>query len=83
MNAKILKHYRKYSQYTYSGLYKDYLKSLPDDVKELGLLLRKQIIHRTTLELGMVGIDASRDEIKSLPKYRQMKMIILILRLLL
>lgn len=71
MNQAILTHYLKYGQYTYPGLYESYLKSLPDDIRKLCLLIRKQIIHRTTLELGKIGADATADEVKKIPWYKQ------------
>lgn len=52
MNQKILDHYREYSQYTYPGLYEDYLKTLPDNVRDFGPIVRNQIIHRTSLSDG-------------------------------
>lgn len=45
INRKILDFYKKTSPYTELGLYKDFAKSLPDDIKELCLLQRNQIIH--------------------------------------
>lgn len=45
INNKILNFYKKTSLYTDLGLYKDFAKSLPDDIKELCLLQRNQIIH--------------------------------------
>lgn len=73
MKVKVLEHYLQYSQFTYPGLYENYLKSLPNDIKELGLLLRKQLIHRTTLEKGKVGFDATQEDIKSIPWFRQVE----------
>jgi hypothetical protein len=35
MNQKILDHYLKFSVYTNPGLYKEYFKSLPNDISEL------------------------------------------------
>lgn len=56
MNKKILEHYLQFGQFTNPGLYKEILqKNLPDDVREIGLLVRKQIIHRTTLKNGNTG----------------------------
>lgn len=59
MDNKILNYYLQFSQYTNPGLYKDVLqKSLPDSVKEIGLLVRKQIIHRMTLKNRNTGSNA-------------------------
>lgn len=71
MDKMILSHYLEYSQFTYPGPYEKHLKSLPDDIKELGLLLRKQLIHRTTVEQGKVGFDATAEEVERTPWWRQ------------
>lgn len=50
---RIINYYLQFSQYTNPGAYKDILqKTLPDDVREIGLLVRKQLIHRMTLKNG-------------------------------
>lgn len=51
-NKKILEHYLKFSTYTNPGCYKDLLKKLPDDVRKIGNLVAKQIIHSLTLRNG-------------------------------
>lgn len=73
MDKKILEHYRQYSQFTYPGLYEDYLKSLPEDIRELGLLVRKQLIHRTTIEAGNTGSneDMKYGDMTKVPWWRQ------------
>src|SRR5258708_36228963 len=73
MEQKILNHYLEYGLFTYPGLYEEYLKTLPDDVKELGLLLRKNFIHRTTLLAGNVGTNADLKygDMTKVPWYRQ------------
>lgn len=73
MDKKILDHYLQYSQFTYPGPYKDYLKSLPDDIRELGLLIRKQLIHRTTLAAGNTGTNADMTygDMTKVPWWRQ------------
>lgn len=45
MNSKILDFYKQTSLYTDLGLYKDFMKNQIDDINELCLLQRKQIIH--------------------------------------
>ena len=45
MEKKILDFYKQTSLYTDLGLYKDFMKNLTDDINELCLLQRKQIIH--------------------------------------
>lgn len=74
MDNKILNYYLQLSQYTNPGLYKDALqKSLPNSVEELGLLVRKQIIHRMTLKNGNTGSNADLryGDTTKVPWYRQ------------
>ncbi len=73
MEDQILAHYLEYGLFTFPGLYEDYLKTLPDDVQELGLLLRKNFIHRTTLDAGNVGTNADLKygDMTKVPWYRQ------------
>ncbi len=56
MDKNILDHYLQYSIYTNPGLFTEIIKnSLPDDIRQIGLLVRKQIIHRMTLKNGNTG----------------------------
>lgn len=73
MNRKILDHYLQFSQYTDPGMYKDLLKKLPDKIEEVGLLVRKQIIHRNTLKNGNTGSnkDMRYGDMTKVPWYRQ------------
>lgn len=73
MKQEILAHYLKFGMFTYPGLYTEYLKTLPDDVQEIGLLLRKNFIHRTTLAAGNVGTNADLKygDMTKLPWWRQ------------
>ena len=74
MDQKILSHYLQFSQYTDLGLYKnDLLKTLPDDVREIGLLVRKQLIHRMTLKNGNTGsnTDLRYGDMTKVPWFRQ------------
>lgn len=73
MNKKVLDHYLELGMFTYPGLYKDYLVSLPDDIRELGLLVRKNFIHRTTLDAGNKGTNADLKygDMTQVPWYRQ------------
>jgi hypothetical protein len=59
--------------FTYPGLYEDYIKTLPDDPKQLGLLLRKNFIHRTTLDAGNAGTNADMKygDMTKMPWWRQ------------
>lgn len=70
---KILEHYKKYGLFTYPSLYEDYLKSLTDDVKKLGELLRKNFLHRTTLASGNVetNADLKYGDMTKVPWWRQ------------
>ena len=45
MKKEILDFYKKTSSYTDLGLYRDFCKNLTDDINELCILQRKQIIH--------------------------------------
>ncbi len=45
--------------FTNPGCYKQLLKKFPDDIRKIGLLVRKQIIHRVTLKNG--NIDSNSD----------------------
>lgn len=73
MNLQVLDHYLAYGMFTYPGLYEDYLKTLPDDVRKLGLLLRKNFIHRTTLDAGNIGTNADLKygDMTKMPWWRQ------------
>jgi len=74
MNEKILKHYREFGTYTYPGCYQEKLKrDLPNDIREIGLLVRKNIIHRTTLAAGNTGTNADLKfgDMTKVPWWRQ------------
>lgn len=74
MDQNILNHYLRFGTYTYPGLYESGLKNhLPDDIKEIGLLVRKNIIHRTTLAMGNIGFNADLrfGDMTKVPWYRQ------------
>jgi hypothetical protein len=74
MNEKIKKHYLDFSIHTFSGLYKEKLKSeLPDDIRSIGLLVRKNFIHRSTLASGNVGSNADLKfgDMTQVPWWRQ------------
>ena len=45
MKEEILNFYKRTSLYTDLGLYKNFAINLPNDIKELCLLQRNQIIH--------------------------------------
>jgi len=74
MNDKIKKHYLDFSTYTFPGLYQEKLKNdLPDDIREIGLLVRKNFIHRTTLSAGNTGTNADLKfgDMTKVPWWRQ------------
>ncbi len=73
MQQKVLDHYLQYGMFTYPGLYEEYLKKLPYDIKELGLLLRTNFIHRTTLDAGNIGTnkDLKYGDMSKIPWWRQ------------
>lgn len=74
MNPKIINHYLEFSQYTNPGPYLENLKkTLPDNVRDIGLLVRKQLIHKMTLKNGNTGSNADLryGDMTKVPWYRQ------------
>lgn len=74
MNKEILEFYLKNSCYTYLWLYeKELLNSLPTEIPEIGLLLRKNIVHRVTLVLWntFTNEDLRFWDMNRMPWYRQ------------
>lgn len=59
MEQAVLEHYKKTGTYTYAGFYKEYFRSLPDDISTLGRLVCSQVIHRVTLKEGNTNANAS------------------------
>lgn len=58
-NTNMLQHYRKFSLFTFPGCYQKRLNNdMPNDVREIGDLVRSAIIHRSTLEEGNTGSNA-------------------------
>lgn len=55
MNKNILNFYKKTSAYTELGNYKEFAKSLPDDIKTLCLLQRRQIFHPVIVMAALRG----------------------------
>lgn len=58
MDKKIFDHYLQFSVFTNPGCYAEFLRTLPDEISELGNLICHQIIHRTILEKGNTGVNA-------------------------
>lgn len=56
----MLNHYLQFSTYTNPGCYLDILKSLPDDIYELGRLVCHQVIHRVTLKDGNTNANSDK-----------------------
>ena len=74
MEKRILDFYREFSIYTNSGLYGKLLKKdLPNDIRAIGDLVRRNIIHRTTLAAGNVGtnLDKKFGDMTKVPWWRQ------------
>lgn len=64
-NNRVLEFYKETSTYTFLGYYKDFAKNLPNDINELCLLQRRQIIHpfdikRNTKEANLYYGDLSK-----------------------
>ena len=45
MNSRIYQRYLETSVYTYVGIYKEFISSLPDDIPSIGMLICDQITH--------------------------------------
>jgi hypothetical protein len=74
VNQKILNHFREFSLYTNPGAYRDMLvTNLPDDIREIGHLVRLNVIHRTMLAAGNTGINADLKfgDMTKVPWWRQ------------
>lgn len=74
LSNNIRKHYLSFGTFTYPGLYQSILKNeLPDDIREIGLLVRKNFIHRTTLDAGNVGTNKDQrfGDMTLVPWWRQ------------
>lgn len=73
MNQQVLEFYLQYSRFTYPGLYQSYLKTLPNDITKIGYLVRKQLIHRTTLRDGNTGTNANLEygDMTKIPWHQQ------------
>jgi len=72
---KLLKdQYSSYSTFTYPGLYEKNLRNdLPDRIEDVGLLVRKNFIHRTTLAAGntLNNTDLRFGDMTKVPWWRQ------------
>lgn len=72
-DKNILNFYKEFSIYTNPGLYQKNLIDLPDNIKKIGELIRKNIIHRTTLTAGntRTNLDKKFGDMNKVPWYRQ------------
>jgi hypothetical protein len=70
---EILAHYRQFSPFTYPGLYQEELMGLPSDVKEVGKLVRGQLIPVAVLGMGnaLSNEDLRYGDMTKVPLYRQ------------
>ena len=65
--SDVLYFYRQTSAFTYLGPYENFAKNLTDDVKELALLQRRQIIHPVAIINARKGIRADEVELSEIP----------------
>ncbi|MCH5339091.1 MAG: transglutaminase domain-containing protein [Acetatifactor sp.] len=72
MNEKIYQRYLETSVYTYVGLYKNFILSLPDDIPSIGMLVCDQITHPSMYftEPSSYLEDAYYGKFTSYPKHR-------------
>ncbi|MGB2787209.1 MAG: transglutaminase domain-containing protein [Candidatus Saccharimonadaceae bacterium] len=73
LTQKQREHYLAFSAFTNPGLYRDHLVALPDDIRELGLLVRQNFVHRTTLAWGNTKSNADMrfGDMTQMPWWRQ------------
>lgn len=74
MDGDIQNFYREYSKYTFPGSYVEELaNTLPKDIRKLGLLVRKQLIHIAILKNGNTGTnsDLRYGDVTKVSWYRQ------------
>lgn len=71
-NSTALTPYRAYSEYTNPGLYAPVLKTLPNDVRRIGQLVRASLLHYTTVRDGNTGTNADQKfgDMRRVPKER-------------
>jgi len=72
VEQKILDFYKETSRFTYAGPYREYFRSLPEDISELGRLVCAQVIHRITLAQGNTNANADLryGDMDRYPEYR-------------
>ncbi len=74
MQISLLEHYRVFGPFTYPGLYQPLLVSdLPADIREVGRLVRLQLIHTMVLQTAREGqsVNPAYGDVSKVPWYRQ------------
>ncbi len=74
LDPKLKEHYLSFGTFTYPGLYeRKLIDELPDDIRKIGLLIRRNIVHRTTLAAGNTGSNADLrfGDMTKVPWWRQ------------
>ncbi len=69
-----MNHHLQFGPFTDPGLYKEKLiNNLPDDIRKIGLLVRKNTVHRIVLRDGNTGsnTDLKYGDMRKMPWYRQ------------
>lgn len=69
VNNKILTFYKQTSTYTDLGYYKDFAKQLPNDINELCLLQRRQIIHPLGIKENDEETNEYYGDLSKVPKH--------------
>lgn len=71
MQESVLNHYRSFSPFTYPGLYQEFLlRGLPDDIGQVGRLVKNQLIHKLSLYTARMSANAD-DILNNVSWYRQ------------
>lgn len=74
MNETIFKHYLEFSAYTFPSFFEESLMNdLPADIHQIGILVRKNFIHPSTLTGGNTGTNADMKfgDMTTMPWWRQ------------
>lgn len=69
INNKILEFYKQTSTYTDLGYYKDFARNLPNDINELCLLQRRQIIHPVGIKENDGDTNKYYGDLSKIPAY--------------
>ena len=65
MNRGICQRYLETSIYTYVGVYKDFIRSLPDDIPSIGRLVCDQITHPSMYFTCLLYTSDAADEMRT------------------